>query len=164
MRKMLVIFSILLLSILLFVPAAMAIGPDQAVEVGNNPNIDVEGTIWALENPSDVRISWSSETGRINHWINAEPAQGIMNNVAYSIGTRLQLAYYGQHQRDYENQWVYFSGESAGGTWISPNDPSVGPHGAIYWMHRSLGLNHEQSLQIALERPYGAYLRSHWVG
>jgi hypothetical protein len=164
MKRMKVLVPLLSLLMLLVVPTVMALGPSQAAEVGNNPNLfDSTLVTTALENPSDVRITWSI-SGKINHWMNAEPAQGIMNNVELVINSPSKMLYFAQHQGDYENKWVYWSGEYAGGTWVSPMAPGEGPHGAIYWMHRSLGYSPEESLEIALERPYGAYLRYHFVG
>ena len=141
----------------------MAIGPEQAVEVGNNPNADTFESTWAIETPSHVRISWEPN-GRIILWRNANPTQGIMENVAYVINTGQKLYYYSLHKGEFEKMWAYWSGEYAGGTWTSILGPGEGSHGAIYWMHRAAGFTAAESLEIALERPYGAYSRFHFVG
>ncbi|TRO53091.1 hypothetical protein E2P61_02300 [Candidatus Bathyarchaeota archaeon] len=74
------------------------------------------------------------------------------------------MVYFNQHMAEFEGVWVYWSGEYAGGSWISPLVPGEGSHGAIYWLHRLYGFSPVESLEIALERPYGAYMRFHFVG
>jgi hypothetical protein len=50
-----------------------------------------------------------------------------------------------------------------GNKWSSPLVPSEGIHGAIYWLHRTLGFNPAESMEKAMERPYGAYSQFHYV-
>ena len=161
-RKALFVFVALIAVTMLATPV-MAIGPKQAVEVGNNPNANTFQSTWAIETPSHVRISWDPN-GEIILWRNANPNQGIMDNVAFVINTGLTLTYYAQHTAEFEGVWIYWSGEYAGGTWISPLASSEGSHGAIYWLHRVYGFSPAESLEIALERPYGAYMRFLFVG
>jgi hypothetical protein len=160
---MLVLSSLSLLSLLLLVSSVMALGPEQAVDVGNNPNIEVKSTGWNLETPSHAFHTWTEE-GKIVLWINAKSEGDINRNVAYSIVSGTTMFYYNTHQSEFEGKWVYWSGELAGGTWASGMFPDDGEHGAVYWMHRGLGYSYEESLEIAMERPYGAFSRFHFVG
>jgi hypothetical protein len=161
-KVFLVSLALMLLSIL--IAPVMAIGPEHALqEVGKNPNANNSGSYWAIETPSHVLVSWDP-SGRIMIWRNANPNLGIMNNVAYIIDTGLKMTYYAQHTTEFEGKWVYWSGEYLGGTWSSPLVPAEGIHGAIYWLHRALGFSPAESLEKAMERPYGAYSHFHFVG
>jgi len=161
-RKVLGI-AVFLLAVTMLATPAMAIGPKHAVQVGNNPNTDTFQSTWAIETPSHVRISWDPND-KIMIWRNANPNQGIMKNVAYVINAGANITYFNQHSAEFEGEWIYWSGEYMGGTWSSLLVPSEGSHGAIYWLHRLYGFSPVDSLEIAMERPYGAYMRFHFVG
>lgn len=163
MNKKVSVLVLTLMAVAMLATPVMAFGPKQAVEVGNNPNTDTFQNTWAIETPSHVRISWDPD-GKIVLWRNANPNQGIMDNVAFVINSGLKMVYFNQHMAEFEGVWVYWSGEYAGGSWISPLVPGEGSHGAIYWLHRLYGFSPVESLEIALERPYGAYMRFHFVG
>ncbi len=111
-KKVLVLLvPVLVLSMLLTLPAAMAIGPDQAVEVGNNPNLSSgSGGHPVLDTPSGVHNLWTSV---FNHWINASKGEGKMNNaVIVGLGPTAphpNLGYLLTHISEYENTWIYFS-------------------------------------------------------
>lgn len=161
-KAILAILTLMLIA--MFTAPAMAIGPEHALqEVGKNPNANNSENNWAIETPSHVLVSWDS-SGKVMIWRNANSNQGIMNNVAYIIDIGSKIAYYSQHTAEFEGKWIYWSGEYLGGTWSSPIVPTEGVHGAIYWLHRALGFNPAESLEKAMERPYGAYSQYHFVG
>jgi len=161
-KKTLVLFSLSLLSLMLLLPTVFALGPEQAEEVGNNPLAET-GTGVALETPCHVYHSWTEE-GKIALWINAKQGEDINRNVAHRIVSGATIFYYLYHQSEFEGKWIYWSGELAGGTWSTIMFPSEGEHGAIYWAHRGSGYSAEESLEIAMERPYGAFSRFNFVG
>jgi hypothetical protein len=130
--------------------------------VGNNPNIEADSGC-AIETPSHVYHTWTEE-GKITLWINAMSEKDITRNVAYRIVSGENMFYYKFHQNDFDGEWVYWSGELAGGTWTTGMFPDDGAHGAVYWAHRGLGYSVDESTEIAMERPYGAYVRFHFVG
>ena len=163
MNKKILVLIMTLMAVTVLTTPVMAIGPEKAVEVGNNPNTDTFQSTWAIETPSHVRISWDPN-GEIILWRNANPNQGIMDNVALVINSAMKMTYFKQYSAEFEGQWVYWSGEYAGGTWSSPLVPGEGSHGAIYWLHRVYGFSPAESLEVAMERPYGAYMRFLFVG
>jgi hypothetical protein len=161
-KKTFLFASLSLLALLLLLPSVFALGPEQAAEVGNNPLVEVGAGV-ALETPCHVYHAWTEE-GKITLWINAKSGEDINRNVAHRIVSAATLFYYASHQSEFEGKWVYWSGELEGGTWASGMFPTEGKHGAIYWSHRGSGYSAEESLEIAMERPYGAYSRFHFVG
>ena len=95
-KKVLVLLvPVLVLSMLLLVPAAIAIGPASPV----------------LDTPSGVHNVWSS-TGYFNHWITASRGGGKMNN-AIIVGPPptgdVKLTDLLANKAEYENMWIYFS-------------------------------------------------------
>ena len=163
MNKKILVLIMTLMAVAVLTAPVIAIGPEKAVEVGNNPNTDTFQSTWAIETPSHVRISWDPN-GEIILWRNANPNQGIMDNVALVINNAMKMTYFKQYSAEFEGQWIYWSGEYAGGTWSSPLVPGEGSHGAIYWLHRVYGFSPAESLEVAMERPYGGYMRFHFVG
>ncbi len=111
-KKVLVLLvPVLVLSMLLAVPAAIAIGPTHAAEVGNNPNLSSsERGNPVLDTPSGVHNVWTSA---FNHWIDASKGEGKMNNaVIVGLGPTAphpNLGYLLTHISEYENTWIYFS-------------------------------------------------------
>ncbi len=108
-KVVLLLVPVLIMSMLLVVPAAMAHGPEQAAEVGNNPNLP--GNSPVLDTPSGVHNVWSS-TGYFNHWITASKDGGKMNNaVIVGLGPNADpnLGDLLTNKAEYENTWIYFS-------------------------------------------------------
>jgi len=88
----------------------MAIGPFQAAEVGNNPNLSLPAGNPTLDTPSGVHNLWGEFTGIFNHWINASKGEGKMNNaVIVGPNADVTLSYLLTHLSEYENTWIYFS-------------------------------------------------------
>ncbi len=85
----------------------MAIGPEQAAEVGNNPNLSSPRGNPVLDTPSGVHNVWTSA---FNHWIDASKGEGKMNNAVIVGPTAdVTLAYLLTHISEYENTWIYLS-------------------------------------------------------
>jgi hypothetical protein len=162
-KKALVFASLILLASLLLLPSVFALGPEQAAEVANNPNIETIDNGCALETPSHAYHTWAEE-GKILLWINANSDKDVTRHVALRIVSGATMFYYTLHQNEFEGEWIYWSGELAGGTWSTGMFPTEGSHGAIYWAHRGVGYSAEESLEIAMERPFGAYSRYHFIG
>ena len=110
-KKVLVLLvPVLALSMLLLVPTAIATGPDQAAEVGNNPNLNSPSGNPVLDTPSGVHNVWSVSTETYSHWIDASKGEGKFNN-AVTVGPAadVTLAYLLTHLSEYENKWIYFT-------------------------------------------------------
>jgi hypothetical protein len=87
----------------------MATGPQQAAEVGNNPNLTIGSSGEpVLDTPSGIHNLWVDSEEYFGHYINASSAKGIMNN-AVIVGTDVTLSYLLYHLSEYENRWIYFS-------------------------------------------------------
>jgi len=85
----------------------MAIGPEQAAEVGNNPNLSIPTGNPRLDTPSGVHNLWTSV---FNHWIDASKGGGKMNNAVIVGPTAdVTLTYLLKHLSEYENTWIYFT-------------------------------------------------------
>jgi hypothetical protein len=110
-KKVLVLLvPVLVLSMLQVVPAAIARGPDQAVEVGNNPNLSAPRGSPILDTPSGVHNVWSVSTETFSHWIDASKGEGKKNNAVIVGPTAdVTLGYLLTHLSDYENTWIYFT-------------------------------------------------------
>ncbi len=163
MKKTVIFFSVLtLLMLTATIAPVLALGPINAAEVGGNPNLSLLGDNVALDNPSGSRLTWDEDSK--SHWLDASEAKGVMNNaVEADINTLLVM---GAGTGEFENKWIYLSGENYGKTWDSPTDvPDRGSHGMFYWMLRFLGFPHSYALSIALTRaPNGFYLMVNHVG
>ena len=89
--------------------------------------------------------------------------EGIINNVAFVVDSSADLRYIGMNQDEFVGQWVYLSSELAGGTWTSSRFSDDGAHGAVYWLFRN-SMSASESMDKAMEQPYGVYTRLHEVG
>ncbi len=111
-KKMLILLvPVLALSMLLLVPTAIAIGPEHAAEVGNNPNLRTnEQGSPALVTPSGVHNVWAISSETFSHWIDASVGEGKINNAVIVGPTAdVTLAYLLTHLSEYENTWIYFT-------------------------------------------------------
>ncbi len=159
-KKTAVVLLVFALFLMTFAVApVLALGPTNAFEVGNNPRLEVNPEGVEVVTQSNVVVEFIP-TGRINHFVNAKSSgEGIMNNVALAVKSPSDFAYLGAHASEFMNnhKWVFFSGElTEGGTW--------GGHGAFYWFLTRFGAPPEHALEMAMEAPYGVYLRGHYVG
>jgi len=163
-KKAVLILAAALLAVAMLATLAgsvFAFGPVNAI--GKNPLLS-DFDDCSLEPPNHVWIAWLQDEGMVRHWIPAKPSdKGILNNVALVVDTSTELRNVGQNPGAYEGVWVYLSGEYMGGTWSSSRYPSEGPHGAVYWLFRNF-MSASDSLEKAMEQPYGVYTRLHFVG
>ena len=147
MNKNFLGFSVCLISTVLLITPVMAIGPFQALKVGNNENlIGVTGLLVYNDNPSDNTILWSSQ-GTIMLSMIASKGQGRMNNaIIADMATLLVM----KNNPDYRNKWIYLSGESGPNLYMG--------HGMLYWF--TLGVFGLAAAQNdAAEHPDGIYLQ-----
>ena len=163
MRKTAVVVLVFALSMMLatFAPA-LAIGPKNAAEIGNNPNLGILAGHPTLDNPSGSHIVWS-EDGK-SFWLVGSLAKGVITNaINADINTLITM---GANPDEFENTWIYLSGEVYGNTWDNPDDsPDRGEHGMFYWMLRAIGFPHGYALTVALTRASdGFYLRLNHIG
>jgi hypothetical protein len=160
-RKLSGIIVAILVSAILVSPV-MAIGPTNAGQVGNNPNLTLNPNGQpTMDNPSGSRRVWGHD---IVFWLDASKANGVINNaIIADIST---LSALGKNPDEFNNMWIYLSGEHYGNTFNNPIDnPDVGSHGMFYWMLRGLGFPHSYALAVALDRaPDGFYFRMHDSG
>lgn len=110
MKKAKYLISALLVLILSAIAMpVMAIGPEQAAKVGNNPNLSISNGL-ILDTPSGVHNLWTESN--FNHWITASKGEGKMNN-AIIVGPPptgdVKLADLIANKAEYENVWIYFS-------------------------------------------------------
>ncbi len=144
-------------------------GPTQAANVGKNPNVFINpaNLKTALNTPNGDqsaldRITWYGN--QIILYFNASNVNGLLNNalIADIDTVKAMNADPGQ----FDNKWIYLSGESSGNSYDDPNDvPDVGSHGMFYWWIRSQGFSHEAALaSIAARNPDGGLAKFNYVG
>jgi hypothetical protein len=170
-RKLLGLAVTILLIVILALPV-MAIGPEQAADVGNNPNLEsmlgglinlrgeALGTnVWAYSTTSQHWVKWN--------WRDPTAAKGLMNNAIVVHMTTL-----GQVTGEaLQNKWQYLSGD--GGTnadqFIFTAGPykSYGSHGMLWWLFFfGFGKNAESAAgadRAAATYPNGALLMNNLI-
>ncbi len=163
LKKWIILISTLSLLVVFSASPVMAIGPNQAGEVGNNPNLesmlggminlrgDASGTnVWAYSTTSQNWVKWN--------WRNPEDAKGIMNNaIVVHISILGQIA-----GPTYENKWLYLSGD--GGTNADQYAFAAGPyktygsHGMLWWFF-FFGFGHNADSAAAADFAAATYLK-----
>jgi hypothetical protein len=151
--------SVLLIALALLVSPVLAIGPNNAAEVGNNKNLTgLSGSVMN-DNPSGNTILWGAQ-GRILLSMIASKGEGRMNNaIIANIGTLAVMF----SSPDYANKWIYLSGD--GGTNIEQFAFTTGPyaplgsHGMLFWFTLFTFGSLEAAQNDALEHPDGIYLQ-----
>jgi hypothetical protein len=152
-RKISMIVIVLLAASILATPV-LAIGPEQAAEVDNNPNLDsMFGGLINTRGEASGSNVWAYSTTNGGYWItwkwrDASDAKGLMNNALVPTTTTEMISYISS---DYDNRWIFLSGKPATGHgmlyrfWMGFTlDASVAssmenlyPNGA-FWMHNSI--------------------------
>ncbi len=169
-RAPVVVLTLALLITVSAVAPVLAIGPNKAADVGNNPNLVINpanqktylntpcGDKSALD-----RNTWYGNT--IFLYLNASNNNGIINNaIIADINTVKGMI---SNPKDFSNKWIYLSGENNGNTYNNPTDsPDVGLHGMFYWWIRlGAGFSHEDALaSIAARNPDGGLVKLNFVG
>ena len=167
----LVLSMALLIPILSAVPV-MAIGPDQAFDVGLNPNLfSLAGALHNERGAAGGNVLWfESSIGYMGKWefFDAASGQGKMNNAIIASGGLFILQYAsdetaylnGQPTVD-ENKWIFMSPEGSGNQFQFPLPSplnALGSHGMIWWFfYFGFGRSVTFANQIAAEYPNGVF-------
>ena len=152
--------TFLLIAAMMCTPV-LAIGPFQAVDVGNNPNLT------ALSFPEEVARNWRGEAGGYMNWaasdiksmfFDASAGQGKANNaVQANMATLSEIALElsGDAQLTLENKWIYLSPEGSGNQFTGG---PLGTHGMLWWFTWGIsGHNVAVANQWASLYPDGAF-------
>jgi len=149
MHKRILVALMAILAAAFLISPAMAIGPFKALDVGKNKNLEARGPavvnhrggegggiiFWLLGSSGEHWVRWEFQDA-------ASQAKGLMNNaviMAYSgpvlpLPARVAalLAYINSLAEEYENRWIYLSGDGATypGQYIG--------HGMLYWFMYSI--------------------------
>ncbi len=155
-RKVLFVFVALTALAMLATPV-IAIGPLQALEVGNNKNLSsIVGTtgVENLRGSADGSI-FAFWTGQVwVRWVfqDASQAKGLMNNavIAQYSGAPSGMAAYFEtlDSEELDNKWIYLSGD--GGA----NPGQFMGHGMLYWF--IFGITRLAGLTVAQAQAYAA--------
>ena len=156
-----VVLALTLLMMYCTVAPVLAIGPSKAAEVGHNPNVGINPTTGKTYiNTPNVKSGLDRVTWLDNQmflYLNVSNVKGIMNNaVIADIDTVNGM---NSNPEDYENKWIYLSGETEGNTY--------GGHGMFYWWITSplVGFPADQAAASILARnPDGGYVKTNYVG
>lgn len=158
-RKIMGIISALTIMTMLATPV-MAIGPDNAAEVGKNKNLNGFGGLGVInDNPSGNTILWGAQ-GRILLSMIASRGEGRINNAIIANMATLSAM---SNNPDYVNKWIYLSGD--GGTNIEQFAFTAGPyaalgsHGMLFWFTLFTFGSLEAAQSDALEHPNGVYIQ-----
>jgi hypothetical protein len=134
------IFALALLMMSAVVAPAMAIGPWEALEVGNNPNLWV--ALGALHNSRGEAVGvvvWTEISGVSLKWsfFDTVSGQGKANNaIVATLSTLAQFsadlnAYMNGEPTVNENKWIIMSPDGSGNQYFHP---TYGWHGTIWWL------------------------------
>jgi len=177
------IVTVFVLALIMIFPAVapvMAIGPDQAFDVGNNPNLAV--VLGLLQNDRGAAqgvVIWvESSKGYLGKWefFDASEGEGRMNNaINAGILTLIQggldeNAYVSGNPTVNENKWIFLSPEGSGYQFRFPDTPTyherylLGYHGMIYWLFY-LSFGHTPTLadDVAAAHPDGIFWNYNFV-
>jgi hypothetical protein len=148
-RRVLVICVALIALVMLATPV-MAIGPKQAAEEGNNPNLAVMfGGVVNKRGAANGTNVWASAGNYSVEWKWRDPleAKGLMNNALDVINTTLLIQYM---SGKYDNKWMFLSGDGAG----QPN--KYMGHGMLWWFWRGFTNSSATATAIVSTQPNGA--------
>jgi len=148
-KKSVLVLAVALLAVAMLATPVMAIGPYNAYEVGNNPNlkylnggtVNAKGNaggsnVWAWSTTNEYWVRWK--------WLDPSDAKGIMNS-AIMVTNIMQLTQV--TTSDYGNKWIYLSGDGGSNLYqfqfpasgSNPQIPyayynSLGKHGMLWWL------------------------------
>ena len=175
-----IVFVLALIVIFPAIAPVMAIGPNQAFDVGNNPNLTFD--LEALENHRGAALGFvlwhESSLGYSGKWwwFDASEGGGKMNNaIDADIYT---LSQYGLDETTWlsgnptvnENKWIFLSPEGSGNQFQFPDFPPyqayhlLGSHGMIWWLFY-LGFGNSVTLAnfVAANYPDGIFWNYNFV-
>jgi hypothetical protein len=147
-----VVLGLALLMIFAAVGPVLANGPDEAFEVGNNPNLWMSTPpMAALHNQRgnaggniiwvDIRDKTTGAYLYSEKWnfFDAAAGTGKTNNaIIATIPTLNQFtadntAYAAGNPTVNDNKWIFLSPEGSGNQYTSPTLPALGAHGMTWW-------------------------------
>jgi len=177
-KKAVLVLAVALLAVAMLATPVLAIGPYNAYEVGNNPNLKYlnGGTVNAKGNAGGSNVwAWSTTSGFWVRWKWLQPTddKGIMNKAVMVTSMEdLELVV----TADYENKWIYLSGDDEPGypnlyqfafppPSVPPTDPGFpmqfylwkqGSHGMLWWLFFAAFKSVGAADSAATSFPYGA--------
>jgi len=164
-KKAAVLILALALSMMFMTVApAMAIGPWQALEVGNNPNLWV--SLGALHNSRGEAVGvvlWAESSGVWLKWsfFDALSGQGKANNaIAATLATLAQFsadvtAHINGEPAVNENKWIYLSQEGSGNQYNG--------HGMVWWLFYLISGSNDIASYGATRYPNGVYWKYNFI-
>ena len=155
------VLALTLLTVLCVIAPVLAIGPTKAAEIGHNPNVGINPTTQKTYiNTPNVKSGLDRVTWLDNQmflYLNVSNVKGLMNNaVIADIDTVNGM---NTSPEDYENNWIYLSGETEGNAHEG--------HGMFYWWITSpvVGFPADQAEASILARnPDGGFVKINYVG
>jgi len=139
-KKILIALVIVIITTSILTTPVMAIGPSNALDVGNNKNLEPSGQgvmnhrggegsgliIWMIGQSGMHWVKWEFQDA-------ASQAKGMMNNaiIAEYSGPQSGLMPYFTSLGENENKWIYFSGD--GETYPGQYTGPFGTHGMLWW-------------------------------
>jgi len=176
-KKAALVLAVALMVVAMLATPVMAIGPYNAYEVGNNPNlkylnggtVNAKGNaggsnVWAWSTTNEFWVRWK--------WLQPTDAKGILNKAVMATSMEdLELVV----TADYENKWIYLSGDDKP-SYPNPyqfrfpkptnaSDPdyptnmylwSLGSHGMLWWLFFFAFKSPTAANSAATSFPYGA--------
>lgn len=158
------IFALALLMMFMTVAPAIAIGPWQAWEVGNNHNLFVNlGALHNTRGGSGTPVLWVETSGFWQKWsfFDALSGQGKANNaIAATYPTLMQFladwnAYMNGEPTVNENNWIYLSPESSGNQYNG--------HGMIWCLFFGISGSNAIASSVASLYPNGVYWKYNFI-
>ena len=178
MKKTAVVTFVLALSMIVgAIAPVIAIGPEEAFNVGLNPNLWIGGgAVHNNRGAAGGNVLWyESSKGYSGKWemFDTASGQGKMNNaIIATINTLSQFssdetAYLNGQPTVNENTWIFMSPEGSGNQFQFPSpNPlyALGPHGMIWWFFY-LGFGHSVPFAntVAAEYPNGSFWQYNFV-
>lgn len=165
MKKAPVLILALALSVMFMTVApAMAIGPWQALEVGNNPNLFVNlGALHNTRGETGVPVLWVETSGIWQKWsfFDALSGQGKVNNaIGATYPTLMQFladwnAYVNGGPTVNENRWIYLSPEGSGNQYNG--------HGMVWCLFFGISGSEAIASFVASEYSNGVYWKYNFI-
>jgi hypothetical protein len=168
-----------LASLMMFAAVApvMAIGPEQAFDVGNNPNLWIGGgAIHNDHGEAGGNILWyKASSGYSGKWLLSDPTsgEGKMNDAiiaTISIISQFaadQTAFLSGNPTVNENKWIFLSPDGSGNQFAYSSGPfaAYGSHGILWWLmfFGPAQRNATQASTIAANYPNGLFWNYNFV-
>jgi hypothetical protein len=131
---------VVLMAVAMLATPVMAIGPFNALDVGNSKNLEPIGAAVLNQRGENYKgaILWMMGTSG-EHWVRwewqdaATLAKGLKNNAVTAMGPP-SMGYFTALSEENENKWIYLSGDGATYPAQYVNGPDGGKsHGMLWW-------------------------------